>query len=45
MNRRTAALVLIGIDFGLPLAFFVFTRMRTGPKELSKVIDGSSRQV
>jgi len=45
MNRRTDTSVLIGIDFGLPLAFFIFTRMRTGPKELSRVLDGSSRQV
>ena len=44
-NRSTDVTVLSGIDSGLPLALFVFTHMRTGPKELSKVLEESSKQV
>jgi len=39
------AIVLNGIDFGLPLACFVFICIWMGPKELSRVLGGSSKQV
>src|SRR5262245_17975772 len=34
-NRRSAAAVLIGINFGRPLALCVLTRSRTGPNDAS----------